>query len=82
MGKQRHYLLIAEAKFFVNNASTSGGKTLEAQRLTMTGSTTNSTNGAVVKAMNGVNGTRSYIKLMDWLILMLIQLMVSACPRQ
>lgn len=50
-------------KIFVNNASTSGGKTLEAQRLTMTGSTTNSTNGAVVKAMNGVNGTRSYIKI-------------------
>lgn len=50
-------------KIFVNNASTSRGKTLEEQRLTMTGSTTNSTNGAVVKAMNGVNGTRSYIKI-------------------
>lgn len=50
-------------KIFVHNANTSGSKTLEEQRLTMTGSTTNSTNGAVVKAMNGVNGTRSYIKI-------------------
>ena len=50
-------------KIFVKNASTSGGKTLEEQKLNLTGSTTNSTNGAVVKAMNGVNGTRSYIKI-------------------
>lgn len=50
-------------KIFVHNASTSGSKTLEEQKLNLTGSTTNSTNGAVVKAMNGVNGTRSYIKI-------------------
>lgn len=50
-------------KIFVHNANTSGSKTLEEQKLTLTGSTTNSTNGAVVKAMNGVNGTRSYIKI-------------------
>lgn len=50
-------------KIFVHNANTSGSTTLEKQKLTMTGSTTNSTNGAVVKAMNGVNGTRSYIKI-------------------
>lgn len=50
-------------KIFVHNANTSGSKTLEEQKLNLTGSTTNSTNGAVVKAMNGVNGTRSYIKI-------------------
>ena len=50
-------------KIFVHNANTSGSTTLEEQKLTLTGSTTNSTNGAVVKAMNGVNGTRSYIKI-------------------
>lgn len=50
-------------KIFVHNANTSGSTTLEKQKLTLTGSTTNSTNGAVVKAMNGVNGTRSYIKI-------------------
>ena len=50
-------------KIFVHNANTSGSTTLEKQKLTLTGTTTNSTNGAVVKAMNGVNGTRSYIKI-------------------
>lgn len=50
-------------KIFVHNANTSGSKTLEEQKLNLTGTTTNSTNGAVVKAMNGVNGTRSYIKI-------------------
>ena len=50
-------------KIFVHNANTSGNKTIEEQKLTLTGTTTNSTNGAVVKAMNGVNGTRSYIKI-------------------
>lgn len=32
-------------------------------KITLGGKTGNSTNGAVVKAMNGVNGTRSYIKI-------------------
>mgnify|MGYP000793480557 FL=1 len=55
------------AALFVNGGGQlyihNGGENLEKKVLTVRGSTTNSTNGAVIKSMNGANGERSWLKV-------------------
>ena len=55
------------AALFVNGGGQlyihNGGDNLESKVLTLRGSTTNSTNGAVVKSMNGAAGERSWLKI-------------------
>ena len=46
-------------KLFIHN----GGKDAAQKVLKVRGSTTNSTNGAVIKSMNGANGERSWLKV-------------------
>ena len=55
------------AALFVNGGGQlyihNGGDNLESKVLTLRGSTKNSTNGAVVKSMNGAAGERSWLKI-------------------